>query len=203
MAFKKKTWVDRMVEYAGRRKITNVTTMAAQIVDVERAEGVVSEEGTAINAVNMNDFEQRTADAFSAVQQDIEGINSDLGGLSFFEDPTGKYVVGADSVPKKLGSSTIKGHLMAGRTRGGAGIGEITYNSIPSGSSIKISNLSLPYGTNNAITFYVKVNGVSVLTTNGNYTIITDNSTLIIYMYIYLSEENKGGYGNCDYELTL
>ena len=83
---------------------------------------------------------------------------------------------------------------MAGRTRGGAGIGEITYNSIPSGSSIKISNLSLPYGTNNTITFYVKVNGVSVLTTNGNYTIITDNSTLVIYMYIYLSEENKGGY---------
>ena len=83
MAFKKKTWVDRMVEYAGRRKITNVTTMAAQIVDVERAEGVVSEEGTAINAVNMNDFEQRTADAFSAVQQDIEGINSDLGGNRF------------------------------------------------------------------------------------------------------------------------
>lgn len=27
-------------------------------------------------------------------------LNSDLGGLSFFEDSTGKYVVGADSVPK-------------------------------------------------------------------------------------------------------
>lgn len=94
MAFKKKTWVDRMVEYAGRRKITNVTTMAAQIVDVERAEGVVSEEGTAINAVNMNDFEQRTADAFSAVQQDIEGINSDLasGQIEFsFQDGKGAY----------------------------------------------------------------------------------------------------------------
>ena len=92
MAFKKKTWVDRMVEYAGRRKITNVTTMAAQIVDVERAEGVVSEEGTAINAVNMNDLEQRTADAFSAVQQDIEGINSNLaqGQIEFDVDATGK-----------------------------------------------------------------------------------------------------------------
>ena len=31
-------------------------------------------------------------------------LNSDLGGLSFYEDNTGKYVVGADSVPKKLGS---------------------------------------------------------------------------------------------------
>lgn len=101
MAFKKKTWVDRMVEYAGRRKITNVTTMAAQIVDVERAEGVVSEEGTAINAVNMNDFEQRTADAFSAVQQDIEGINSDLAdGQIEFDLQNGKGVYrqkGADT----------------------------------------------------------------------------------------------------------
>lgn len=100
MAFKKKTWVDRMVEYAGRRKITNVTTMAAQIVDVERAEGVVSEEGTAINAVNMNDFEQRTADAFSAVQQDIEGINSDLDGNRFGHTADGRpgWKDGADTV---------------------------------------------------------------------------------------------------------
>lgn len=113
MAFKKKTWVDRMVEYAGRRKITNVTTMAAQIVDVERAEGVVSEEGTAINAVNMNDLEQRTADAFSAVQQDIEGINSDLGGFSFKEESGIKYVRGADSVWVPLGS--VSSHLVTNK----------------------------------------------------------------------------------------
>lgn len=105
MAFKKKTWIDRMVEYAGRRKITNVSTMSAQIVDVERAEGVVSEEGTAINAVNMNDFEQRTADAFSTVQQEIEGINSDLGGLNFKEEAGKKYVRGADAVWVPLGSN--------------------------------------------------------------------------------------------------
>ena len=30
-------------------------------------------------------------------------LNQNLGGLSFYEDETGKYVVGADSVPKKLG----------------------------------------------------------------------------------------------------
>ena len=108
MAFKKKTWVDRMVEYAGRRKITNVTTMAAQIVDVERAEGVVSEEGTAINAVNMNDLEQRTADAFSAVQQDIEGINSDLGGYQFDTiDGVPSFKAGADAVWVPLGSPEV------------------------------------------------------------------------------------------------
>lgn len=31
-------------------------------------------------------------------------ISSDLGGFRFYEDETGKYVVGADAVPKKLGS---------------------------------------------------------------------------------------------------
>ena len=116
MAFKKKTWVDRLVEYAGRRKITNVTTMAAQIVDVERAEGVVSEEGTAINAVNMNDLEQRTADAFSAVQQDIEGINSDLGGMKWKKlgDYTGNAAIdisacAADEYEVMIYSSAIPG----------------------------------------------------------------------------------------------
>lgn len=112
MAFVKKTWKDRLVEYAGRRKITNVTTMAAQIVDVDRAEGVVSEEGTAINAANMNDFEQRTADAFSTVQQEIEGINSDLDGCSFERREDGAYITytlpgGADPVVKKLGSYDV------------------------------------------------------------------------------------------------
>ena len=34
--------------------------------------------------------------------------NSSLGGLSFYEDESGnKYVVGADSVPKKLGSGEL------------------------------------------------------------------------------------------------
>lgn len=146
---------------------------------------------------------ESNSDKIAASTALVSELNSDLGGLSFFEDTTGKYVVGADSVPKKLGSIPIKGHLKAGRTRGGAGLGEITYSSIPNGSSIKISNLSLPYGPNNNIIFYVMVNGVSVLTANGSYTINTDNSTLVIYMYIYLSEEGSGGYGSCDYEISI
>lgn len=78
MAYKKKTWVDRLVEYAGRRKITNVSTMQSQIVDVERAEGIVSKEGTAFSAATMNDLEQRIADGFSGVQGEVDGLNRDL-----------------------------------------------------------------------------------------------------------------------------
>ena len=34
----------------------------------------------------------------------VNSINDRLGGMRFYEDSTGKYVVGADSVPKKLGN---------------------------------------------------------------------------------------------------
>lgn len=38
----------------------------------------------------------------------VNSINNRLGGLSFYEDSNGKWVVGADSVPKKLGSNGFK-----------------------------------------------------------------------------------------------
>ena len=37
----------------------------------------------------------------------VNGINNRLGGLRFYEDSNGKWVVGADSVPKKLGSGGL------------------------------------------------------------------------------------------------
>ena len=128
MAFKKKTWIDRMVEFAGRRKITNVSTSAAQIIDVERAEGAVSQEGDAFSAENMNDLEKRISDAFADVPSgykiadndttnnseflatarvayehglEIDGLSRDLGGLAFGQDADGNWgykTGGADTV---------------------------------------------------------------------------------------------------------
>lgn len=171
----------------------------------------INKTNTAVNAAadaskiidNVNDIKANTQAGYMMGALAGKQLISDLGGLSFYEDSSGKYVVGADSVPKKLGSVPIKGHLKAGRTRGGAGVGEITFYDIPKGTSIKISNLSLPYGPNNTINFYVKVNGNSILTTNGSYNITSDINTIIIYMYVYLSEEGSGGYGNCDYEIAF
>lgn len=101
MAFNKKTWKDRLVEFAGRRTLSNVSTGEDMVVDVTRNEGNVLQTGDAFSAANMNDLEQRIADEFTT-------LNNDLGGLSFYEDEDGnKYVVGADSVPKKLGSKNI------------------------------------------------------------------------------------------------
>lgn len=183
MAFKKKTWVDRMVEYAGRRKITNVTTMAAQIVYVERAEGVVSEEGTAINAVNMNDLEQRTADAFSAVQQDIEGINSDLAnGQIEFDLQGGKGVYrqkGADAwLPF---SNTLV--LMDGTASAAfSGINVTRYSTFvlnnfdySNYSKIRITNLG-PYG-------YQVTCGTQLITADGTYDVSSLASDKLQVLY--------------------
>ena len=94
MAFKKKTWTDRMVEYAGRRKLTNVSTKQAVIYDVERSEGTVSKEGDAFSSQNMNDLEQRVADGFSEVKQTTDGLIQNLasGQIEFsFQDGKGVY----------------------------------------------------------------------------------------------------------------
>lgn len=116
MAFKKKTWKDRLVEFAGRRTLKRISGSAdsQMVVDVTRNEGTVSQAGDAFSAANMNDLEQRIADEFSS-------INNNLGGLSFYEDASGKYVVGADSVPKKLGSATIKSQTLSSGRLGTSG----------------------------------------------------------------------------------
>ena len=67
MAFVPKEWKDRLVEFAGRRKLTNVSTGEEMIVDVARNEGTVSQEGDAFSAANMSDLEQRVADEFNNI----------------------------------------------------------------------------------------------------------------------------------------
>lgn len=77
MSFITKEWKDRIVEYAGRRRLTNVSTQAQEIVDVERAEGTVSQAGDAFNAANMNDLEQRISDEFTAVNENLTAVQND------------------------------------------------------------------------------------------------------------------------------
>ena len=98
MAFKKKTWKDRMVEYAGRRKLTNITTKQEVIYDVARSEGTVSQEGDAFSSQNMNDLEQRIEDGFTEVKQTTDGINQNLNGYKFdVIDGIPSYKAGADA----------------------------------------------------------------------------------------------------------
>ncbi len=98
MAFVTKTWKDRLVEYAGRRKLKNVATGEELLMDVSRSEGTVSQAGDAFSAANMNNLEQR-------IKNEFDTVNSSLGGVSQFivDDSTGKITgyktkVGADTV---------------------------------------------------------------------------------------------------------
>lgn len=62
MAFQKKTWKDRITEFPTRRTLTK-SDGSTELVTVARAEGTVSQEGDAFNAVSMNDLEERILQA--------------------------------------------------------------------------------------------------------------------------------------------
>lgn len=63
MSFSKKTWLDRTSEYPNRRTITNVNDVTdVKTVDISRAEGTVSVQGSPLNASALNDLEGRIAD---------------------------------------------------------------------------------------------------------------------------------------------
>lgn len=82
MAFVTKTWKDRLVEYAGRRKLKNVATGEEVLMDVSRSEGTVSQAGDAFSAANMNNLEQR-------IKNEFDTVNSSFGGLKFGKDGDG------------------------------------------------------------------------------------------------------------------
>lgn len=101
MAFVTKTWKDRMVEYAGRRKLKNVTTGEEVLMDVSRSEGTVSQAGDAFSAANMNNLEQR-------IKKEFDTVNSSLVSDIYVGDDgkLHKVVGGADTVlPFSSGAS--------------------------------------------------------------------------------------------------
>lgn len=69
--FSPKTWKQRIVEFPGRRRLDDTST--ADVYDVSRAEGIVTQEGDGFTAVNMNDLEQRINNAVN----DVAGLSAD------------------------------------------------------------------------------------------------------------------------------
>ena len=104
MAFVPKEWKARLVEFAGRRTLTNVSTGETAVYDVARNEGTVSQEGDAFSAANMNDLETRISTEFGE-------INKNMGGCVLSTESDGAYVTytqNGETVKKKLGSGEIK-----------------------------------------------------------------------------------------------
>ena len=81
--FSPKTWKQRIVEFPGRRRLDDTST--ADVYDVSRAEGTVTQEGDGFTAVNMNDLEQRINNAVN----DVAGLNAEE------YDPKSTYKKGA------------------------------------------------------------------------------------------------------------
>lgn len=108
MAFVTKTWKDRLVEYAGRRKLKNVATGEEILMDVSRSEGTVNQAGDAFSAANMNNLEQR-------IKTEFDSVYSSLTDQPTFEyDESGKItgyktkIGGADTVfPFKNGADVV------------------------------------------------------------------------------------------------
>ena len=66
MAFEVKEWMDRQVQYPGRRKL--IQTIIENVYDIERAEGTVSEPGNAFDAAKMNDFDSSLKVALESIR---------------------------------------------------------------------------------------------------------------------------------------
>lgn len=152
MAFVKKVWKDRLVEFAGRRKLTRVSgdLDTSLIVDVERAEGEISQEGDPFSKSNMDDLEQRIENGFS-----------DLGGCSFVQEGEDFYITGTDGIKKKLGSGTI--------TKLGAKAVSIPVIEAAGGAQGSVT-WTVPQGTKaEQILVYIESYSVSAGATNGSF----------------------------------
>lgn len=100
---------------------------------------------------------------------------------------------------KVINSAAISGHLRGGRSRGGSGTGEVTFNNIKKGSTITISSVVIPSGAGEAIK--TTVDGDIVITGAGSYT-LTKDGTVKITAHVYLGEEGTSGYAECDFKIV-
>lgn len=119
--FTAKEWKNRLVEFAGRRSLKNVSTNETTVYDVTRNEGQVSQEGDSFSATTMNDLEQRISDAFAEAEEANTQLISDLGGCRFgyTEDGQPGYKKdGADTVYPFSSTPTTNGTFFANTNQG-------------------------------------------------------------------------------------
>lgn len=195
--FTPKEWKARLVEFAGRRLLRNVANGETVTYDVSRSEGQVSQEGDAFNTQNMNDLEQRISNGFANAKTKIDALNRDLDVGSDSGMTIGSMVKAI--YDKVINSAAISGHLRGGRSRGGSGTGEVTFNNIKKGSTITISSVVIPSGAEEAIK--TTVDGDIVITGAGSYT-LTKDGTVKITAHVYLGEEGTSGYAECDFKIV-
>lgn len=81
------------------------STLEEKISNVKGATNDINAEaGYAADVSLVRSIRDALKNLIDGLSNAVNGINNRLGGLTFYEDSNGKWVVGADSVPKKLGS---------------------------------------------------------------------------------------------------
>lgn len=136
---------DRSVQYPARRTLTNVSTQEETTVLVERNEGIVYTEGALFDASNINDLEQRIADAFDEVQTLLDS-RIDL------VYPVGSiYMSFSSTDPSNLFSGTtwqqITGYVLLPSTSSGTTGGSSTVTIKPTGTLSVSASVSTHYTT--------------------------------------------------------
>lgn len=120
MAFVTKEWKDRLVEFAGRRKLKNVTTGAETVFDVSRSEGAVSQAGDAFSAANMNNLEQRIKKEFDTVNGSLNNANTSINNIknsykfSTKETLTNEIWINGKAIYRKTVVSNVE--ILSGKT---------------------------------------------------------------------------------------
>lgn len=212
--FTAKEWKNRLVEFAGRRSLKNVSTNETTVYDVTRNEGQVSQEGDSFSATTMNDLEQRISDAFAEAEEANTQLSSDLGGLSFGQDEEGNWGYipsGADAViPFSPPVVTLKGSMAYNLSISG-GNQDSASTRIFAPEDMEIESIQYTtsgrfYGSNYMRIYDGSNNMIANRTSAGGTTIteITDRSSVAIGLY--RGGQNIGGAeGNfgCSYTITF
>jgi hypothetical protein len=77
VSFLKKIWTDRVSAHPNRRILTNEDS-TTNVVTVARYEGIISQQGDAFSATNMNDLEDRIENGMEELSVDLDEINNNL-----------------------------------------------------------------------------------------------------------------------------
>lgn len=86
MAFQKKEWLRRIVQFPGRRKITPSST--ENVYNVERSEGDIIQAGDGFTKENMDDLEERISSGF----KDMEPFYGPYSNFPIPGDPNRTYI---------------------------------------------------------------------------------------------------------------
>lgn len=116
--------------------------------------------GYAADVTLVKSIKNSLTQLITSVSNLVNSINSRLGGLSFYEDSNGKWIVGADSVPKKLGSGGLEGLkkvvFKQGSFHSGTPISKTVSSNGNTVTIVRDTSASLPEGEANWNTFLEK-----------------------------------------------